>query len=54
MHSAIFRKLETRDDTSWVSGWAAVSGIDQDYSLSPLSLGNLFYRERLLALFMEE
>ncbi len=54
VHTAIFRKLETGDDTSWVSGWAAVSGIDQNYSLSALTLGNLFYRERLLALFSKE
>ena len=54
LHSAIFRKLETGDDTSWVSGWSAVSGIAGDYSLSALTLGNLFYRERLVALFSKE
>lgn len=50
VHSAIFRKLETGDKTSWISGWTAVTGIRQDYSLSALTLGNLFYRERLLIL----
>jgi GTPase-associated system helical domain len=48
LHSAIHRKLETGDEASWIAGWAAICGIDQNYSLPGLVLGNLFYRERLL------
>jgi len=46
-HFAMKRKLETDDDTSWTAGWAAVTGIDVDFALPGLELGNLFYRERL-------
>jgi hypothetical protein len=48
MHFAISRKLETGDEESWVSNWAAVTGIDAKSTLSPLEVAVLFYRERLL------
>lgn len=48
LHSAIKRKLETGDDEAWVAGWAATTGVGASFALTPLSLGNLFYRERLL------
>jgi GTPase-associated system helical domain len=51
IHLAIARKLETGDDTSWVSGWASICGLDDKHSFSFLTLGNLFYRERLLTTF---
>ncbi len=54
VHFAIKRKLETGDDVSWVPGWAAVSALNSAHQLSPLILGNHFYRECLLAHFKEE
>jgi len=35
-----------------VPNWAAVVGVDAARQFSPLSLGTLFYRERLLARFV--
>jgi hypothetical protein len=49
IHFAIDRKLETRDDSSWIPGWAGACGVDASHSISSLSIGNLFYRERLLS-----
>lgn len=51
LHFAIKRKLETGDDTAWVAGWSAVTGIDSRYTLPGIELGNLFYRERLGRIF---
>jgi hypothetical protein len=51
VHFAIQRRLETGDTASWVSGWAAICGVDANVSLPWLTLGNLFYRERLLSIF---
>jgi hypothetical protein len=51
LHFAIHRRLETGDETSWVAGWASVCGIAPEMSFSPLALGRLFYRERLLSIF---
>ena len=46
-HFGIQRKLETGDENSWIAGWAAVTGIDAEFALPGIQLGNLFYRERL-------
>lgn len=54
IHFAIQRKLETGDATSWLAGWAAAADVGVDHAVSPLSLGNLFYRERLLAILGED
>ena len=51
LHAAIKRQLETGPGEAWVAGWAASTGVHDDYALSRLTLGNLFYRERLLLLF---
>ena len=48
LHEAIKRQLETGAGTAWVAGWAATTGVVDAYAPSHLSLGNLFYRERLL------
>ena len=48
LHAAVKRQLETGSGEAWVVGWAASTGVDADYALSSLDLGNLFYRERLL------
>ena len=48
LHAAIKRQLETGAGEAWVAGWAASTGVNYDYALSGLALGNLFYRERLL------
>jgi hypothetical protein len=47
LHFAIKRKLETGDETSWISAWSNITGIDAGFSLPAIELGNLFYRERL-------
>ncbi|WNG50498.1 hypothetical protein F0U60_44980 [Archangium minus] len=54
IHFAIRRKLETGDKESWIAGWAAAAGIDAGHTLPALTLGSLFYRERLLARISEE
>lgn len=51
LHFAIKRQLETGPGEAWVAGWAAATGIDAQYALPGLTLGELFYRERLLLLF---
>jgi hypothetical protein len=51
LHFAIKRKLETGDETSWISAWSNITGIDAAFSLPAIELGNLFYRERLSILF---
>jgi len=51
LHFAIQRQLETGAGDAWVAGWAASTGIDATHSLPSLTLGELFYRERLLILF---
>lgn len=51
IHFGIQRKLETKDEAAWVSGWAAGCGIDAKVALPALTLANLFYRERLLSIF---
>lgn len=50
LHVAIKRQLETGPGDAWVAGWAASTEVSDDYALSSLELGNLFYRERLLLL----
>ena len=51
LHAAIKRQLETGTGDAWIAGWAASTGVNNDYAMSGLALGNLFYRERLLMLF---
>jgi len=51
IHFAIKRRLETEEIEAWVAGWAATTEIEATQALSPLALGNSFYRERLLAIF---
>lgn len=51
IHFAIQRKLETGDEASWISGWAGSCGLDATLSFPSLTLGTLFYRERLLSIF---
>ena len=51
LHAAIKRQLETGAGEAWVAGWAASTGVNDNYALSGLALGNFFYRERLILLF---
>jgi hypothetical protein len=51
LHEAIKRQLETGAGDAWIAGWAASTGVNNNHELSALTLGNLFYRERLLRLF---
>lgn len=51
LHFAIKRRLETGGTDAWVAAWAATVNVNADYSMTELTLGSLFYRERLLILF---
>ena len=51
LHFAIKRQLETGAGDTWVSGWAAATSVGAEQTVSPLRLGVLFYRERLLRMF---
>lgn len=51
IHHAISRRNETNDGNSWIAGWAISSGLDATATYPSLTLGTLFYRERLLVLF---
>lgn len=48
LHLAIARKVETGDETAWVAGWSAATGIAKDAKFAPSLLARLFYREFLL------
>jgi len=50
LHFAIKRQLETGAGDAWIAGWAAATGVDPDFKLSRITLGEMFYRERLLML----
>jgi hypothetical protein len=54
IHYAVKRKLETGENEAWVAGWAAAAEVPPTMTLSPLTIGVLFYRERLLLLFGTE
>ncbi|KHA77240.1 hypothetical protein NC77_20335 [Janthinobacterium lividum] len=47
IHYALQRRLENEGE-EWAAGWASVTGISAEQSLSPLALGLQFYRERIL------
>jgi hypothetical protein len=48
IHYAIQRQIETGLGTDWIAGWAAAAELPKDLTLTPLSMAELFYRERLL------
>jgi hypothetical protein len=54
IHFGIKRQLETGKGATWIPGWAAAVGVAPNFAVSPLTLGLLFYRERLLLLFGSE
>lgn len=54
IHFAIKRKLEAEAGEEWIAAWSSPTGLDANQLFSPLMLGNLFYRERLLKLFLGE
>jgi hypothetical protein len=47
VHFALDKRVETGDPEAWAKSWAAVTGLDENEAVSPLVLGELFYRERL-------
>lgn len=47
IHFALDKRVETGDPEAWAKGWAAVTGLSENEAVSPLLLGELFYRERL-------
>lgn len=51
LHDAIRRQLETGAGDDWIAGWAATTAISASLALPVLTLGTLFYRERLLHSF---
>lgn len=51
LHYAIKRQLEIGSGDAWVAAWASATGINAEHTLPRLTLGELFYRERLLILF---
>jgi hypothetical protein len=48
IHCGLWRRIETGDDTSWISGWSGVTGIDENLALPGITLAMLFYFERLI------
>lgn len=48
LHDAIQRQLDTGAGDAWIAGWAATTGVSASLALPVLTLGTLFYRERLL------
>lgn len=50
LHNAIYRQLETGHGDTWVAGWVSATCVGDNQSLPGLTLGTLFYRERLLIL----
>lgn len=51
LHFAIKRQLETGPGDAWVANWAAATGIQDNHAIPRTTLGELFYRERLLITF---
>ena len=52
IHFGIKRQLETGPNReAWIAGWAATADIAENVAVSPLTLAQLFYRERLLIRF---
>ena len=51
LHFAISRQLETGPGDTWVAGWVSATSVSDSLDLPGLTLGTLFYRERLLILF---
>lgn len=47
IHFAIVKRQETGAGDAWHAGWAAITGIDLETAISPLTLAELFYREIL-------
>lgn len=47
IHFAIVKRQETGAGEAWHAGWAAITGIDLDTAMSPVTLAELFYREIL-------
>ena len=53
IHFALKRRKESGAGDDWILGWASVVGADVGISLTPISLGTLFYNECLLRRFAE-
>ena len=51
LHFAITRQLETGPGGTWIPGWSCTTGIGVTHAIPSLTLGVLFYRERLLRMF---
>jgi hypothetical protein len=51
IHFALEKRLETGPGDAWVAGWAAITDLPSDHGAPPATLGELFYRERLLLRF---
>lgn len=54
IHFGIKRRLDTGSGDAWILAWAGAVGVPDNFIVSPLTLGLLFYRERLLLRFSGE
>lgn len=48
IHYAILRQVETGPGDAWLAGWSAATELDPQTKTSSLTMGTLFYHERLL------
>lgn len=53
LHFALEKRVEVGSDDSWLPGWASMTGLPADVSMSALQLAELFYREHLFLLVGE-
>lgn len=53
LHFALEKRVEVGSDDSWLQGWAAMTGLPADVSMSAVQLAELFYREHLFLLVGE-
>lgn len=47
VHFALLKRQETGPGEGWHAGWTAITGIDADATMSPITLAEQFYREIL-------
>lgn len=53
LHFALEKRVEVGSDDAWLPGWASMTGLHADVSMSAVQLAELFYREHLFLLVSE-